>query len=249
MSIVDHGILFQDVSFRYPKRELPVLTNVSFNLHSGKRYGFVGHTGSGKTTITRLLLRQFELENGQGKITIGGASISELSRDYIRSLISYVQQDPSFPFRTVREIIALGKPNAREEEIVSAAKKASCHDFIINRLEHGYDTKVGERGVKLSGGERQRLAIAAAFLKDAPILILDEPTSALDSETEEAIERVLKAMKDKTLIVIAHRLTTVSNLDEIIVLKNGTVEEQGSHSDLLEKDGAYASFWKKQFHI
>ncbi len=249
VSIVDHGILFQDVSFRYPKRELPVLTNVSFNLHSGKRYGFVGHTGSGKTTITRLLLRQFELENGQGKITIGGASISELSRDYIRSLISYVQQDPSFPFRTVREIIALGKPNAREEEIVSAAKKASCHDFIINRLEHGYDTKVGERGVKLSGGERQRLAIAAAFLKDAPILILDEPTSALDSETEEAIERVLKAMKDKTLIVIAHRLTTVSNLDEIIVLKNGTVEEQGSHSDLLEKDGAYASFWKKQFHI
>ena len=246
--IIDHSVAFNNVKFHYPDRIQTVLSDVTFTIPSGSRFGVIGTTGSGKTTITRLLLRQFELSKDCGDIVIGGVSISKLSRDDVRKMISYVPQDPQFPFRSVRDIIALGKHDATDEEIIEAAKKASCHDFIIEQLDYGYNTKVGERGVKLSGGQRQRLAIAAAFLKDALIIILDEPTAALDSETEEAIQQVLKTMKNKTLIVIAHRLTTIAELDEIIVLKNGSVCEQGSHRFLIEKNGVYASFWKKQFH-
>ena len=248
-TITSHEILFSHVCFAYKKRAQLVLNDVSLILESGKRYGVVGRTGSGKTTITRLLLRQFELQESGGEICIDGVSIATVTKRELRALISYVPQDPHFPFRTVREIIAFGNPEATNEEIIHAAKQAECHDFIIEHLEYGYDTKVGERGIKLSGGQRQRLAIAAAFLKNAPILILDEPTAALDSETEEAIQRVLKKMEGKTLIVIAHRLSTVAELDEIIVLKNGSVIEKGSHSCLISQNGAYASFWKKQFHV
>lgn len=247
-SMQSYDIDFSQVQFSYPQRSISVLNDVSFTLEAGKRYGVIGKTGSGKTTITRLLLRQFDLVGNSGSIRIGGISIYDLPVHELRQLISYVPQDPHFPFRTVREIIAFGKPDATDEEIIQAAKKASCYDFIIEHLEYGFETKVGEQGVKLSGGQRQRLAIAAALLKDAPILILDEPTAALDSETEEAIQMVLKTMKGKTMIVIAHRLTTVAELDEIIVLKNGTVAERGSHSNLLSENGVYASFWKKQFH-
>lgn len=242
-------IEFNQVRFSYPSRSVYVLKGISLFIESGKRYGIVGSTGSGKTSMTRLLLRQFDISDDCGDIRIGGISIYEIPKYDLRRLISYVPQDPHFPFRSVRDIIAFGNEDATDEQILEASRNASCHNFIIEDLEHGYDTMIGEKGVKLSGGQRQRLAIAAAFLKDAPIVILDEPTSALDSETEEAIQNVLRAMKNKTMIVIAHRLTTVSGLDEIIVLKNGTVEEQGSHSDLLEQNGAYASFWKKQFHI
>ena len=242
-------ILFSNVRFMYPERNVSVLKDFTVLLEAGRRYGIIGTTGAGKTTLTRLLLRQFELQKDWGQISIGGVSIAELSKNELRSLISYVPQDPNFPFRSVREIIAFGKPDATDEEIIHASKQASCHDFIIEQLESGYDTKVGERGVKLSGGQRQRLAIAAAFLKDAPIIILDEPTSALDSETAGAIQRVLKNMKNKTLIVIAHRLSTIVNLDEIIVLNEGMVEEKGKHSVLLEHDGMYADFWRKEFEI
>lgn len=242
-------IQFDNVRFSYPGRSIDVLKGISFHIESGKRYGIVGSTGSGKTSMTRLLLRQFDISEECGDIRIGGVSIYDIPVYDLRRLISYVPQDPHFPFRSIRDIIAFGNEDATDEQIIEASRNASCHNFIIEDLEYGYDTMIGEKGVKLSGGQRQRLAIAAAFLKDAPIVILDEPTSALDSETEEAIQNVLRSMKNKTMIVIAHRLTTVSGLDEIIVLKNGTVEEQGSHSFLLNKDGAYASFWKKQFHL
>ncbi len=246
--VKNYDINFSNVSFSYPNRNVMVLKEISFDLKAGKRYGMVGRTGSGKTTITRLLLKQFNI--AEGCISIGGISISQISKyDFLR-LISYVPQDPHFPFRTVREIISFGKPGASKEEIVEAAKKAACHDFIMSDLENGYETLVGERGVKLSGGQRQRLAIAAAFLRDAPIFIFDEPTSALDSETEEVIQKVLKDMEGKTMIVIAHRLSTVSELDEIIVLENGNIKEKGTHSELLEKkNGVYNGFWKKQFHL
>ena len=239
-------INFSNIHFTYPEKAEKVLHGTSFVLEEGKRYGMVGKTGSGKSTITRLLIRQHDIESGDGVITIGGVSIYDVSKSDLCSLISWVPQDPHFPFRTIRDIISFGNSKASEEKIIHAAKQAACHDFIV-KLEKGYDTNVGERGVKLSGGERQRLALAAAILKDAPIFILDEPTSALDSETEDAIQNVLSGMPNKTMIVIAHRLSTVAELDEILVLRDGNISERGSHADLIYKNGQYASLWKKQF--
>ena len=217
----------------------------SLEIKPGEKIGLVGASGSGKTTLTKLLLRFADIDSG--KITIDGQDISEVTQASLRTKIAYVPQEPLLFHRSVRENIAYGRPDATDAEIEEAAKKAGAYDFIIG-LKDGFDTMVGERGIKLSGGQRQRVAIARAILKDAPILVLDEATSALDSESEALIQKSLKTlMENRTSIVIAHRLSTIAKLDRIIVLKNGKIVEDGSHDELINKKrGVYAKLWARQ---
>ena len=217
----------------------------SLEIKPGEKIGLVGTSGSGKTTLTKLLLRFADIDSG--KITIDGQDISEVTQASLRAKIAYVPQEPLLFHRSVRENIAYGRPDATDAEIEEAAKKAGAYDFIVG-LKDGFDTMVGERGIKLSGGQRQRVAIARAILKDAPILVLDEATSALDSESEALIQKSLKTlMENRTSIVIAHRLSTIAKLDRIIVLKNGKIVEDGSHDELINKKrGVYAKLWARQ---
>ena len=217
----------------------------SLDIKPGEKIGLVGASGSGKTTLTKLLLRFADIDSG--KITIDGQDISEVTQASLRAKIAYVPQEPLLFHRSVRENIAYGRPDATDAEIEEAAKKAGAYDFIVG-LEDGFDTMVGERGIKLSGGQRQRVAIARAILKDAPILVLDEATSALDSESEALIQKSLETlMKNRTSIVIAHRLSTIAKLDRIIVLKDGKIVEDGSHDELINKKrGVYAKLWARQ---
>lgn len=204
----------------------------------------VGRSGSGKTTLTRLLLRLEDIQ--EGRILIDGQDISEVTQVSLRRQIAYVPQEPLLFHRTIAENIAYGRPQATTEEIRQAAREANALEFI-EKLPEGFDTITGERGVKLSGGQRQRIAIARAILTNAPILVLDEATSALDSESEKMIQDALvNLMKDRTSIVIAHRLSTVSSLDRIIVLKDGKIEEDGTHEQLLKNNGEYAGLWEHQ---
>jgi ATP-binding cassette subfamily B protein len=238
-----NGITFSNVTFGY-SNGVQALQNFSFNFVAGRKYGLIGKTGSGKSTLTKLILRAYS--KYEGVIQVCDESIDSINKLMLRSWISYVPQDPQFPSWTIREIIRMGKPSATDEEIRSAAEKASC-DFIWEKFPLGFDTKVGERGIKLSGGERQRLAIAAAILKDAPIVIMDEPTSALDAETEESIQIAIKKhFEGKTLIVIAHRLATTAILDEIILLENGKVKDFGPHESLLLTSDDYKKIWELQ---
>lgn len=217
----------------------------SLEIKPGEKIGLVGASGSGKTTLTKLLLRFADIDSG--KITIDGQDISEVTQASLRAKIAYVPQEPLLFHRSVRENIAYGRPDATDAEIEEAAKKAGAYDFIVG-LKDGFDTMVGERGIKLSGGQRQRVAIARAILKDAPILVLDEATSALDSESEALIQKSLETlMENRTSIVIAHRLSTIAKLDRIIVLKNGKIVEDGSHDELINKKrGVYAKLWARQ---
>ena len=217
----------------------------SLDIKPGEKIGLVGASGSGKTTLTKLLLRFADIDSG--KITIDGQDISEVTQASLRAKIAYVPQEPLLFHRSVRENIAYGRPDATDAEIEEAAKKAGAYDFIVG-LEDGFDTMVGERGIKLSGGQRQRVAIARAILKDAPILVLDEATSALDSESEALIQKSLETlMENRTSIVIAHRLSTIAKLDRIIVLKDGKIVEDGSHDELINKKrGVYAKLWARQ---
>ena len=217
----------------------------SLEIKPGEKIGLVGASGSGKTTLTKLLLRFADIDSG--KITIDGQDISEVTQASLRAKIAYVPQEPLLFHRSVRENIAYGRPDATDAEIEEAAKKAGAYDFIVG-LKDGFDTMVGERGIKLSGGQRQRVAIARAILKDAPILVLDEATSALDSESEALIQKSLETlMKNRTSIVIAHRLSTIAKLDRIIVLKDGKIVEDGSHDELINKKrGVYAKLWARQ---
>ena len=217
----------------------------SLDIKPGEKIGLVGASGSGKTTLTKLLLRFADIDSG--KITIDGQDISEVTQASLRAKIAYVPQEPLLFHRSVRENIAYGRPDATDAEIEEAAKKAGAYDFIIG-LKDGFDTMVGERGIKLSGGQRQRVAIARAILKDAPILVLDEATSALDSESEALIQKSLETlMENRTSIVIAHRLSTIAKLDRIIVLKDGKIVEDGSHDELINKKrGVYAKLWARQ---
>ena len=217
----------------------------SLDIKPGEKIGLVGASGSGKTTLTKLLLRFADIDSG--KITIDGQDISEVTQASLRAKIAYVPQEPLLFHRSVRENIAYGRPDAADTEIEEAAKKAGAYDFIVG-LKDGFDTMVGERGIKLSGGQRQRVAIARAILKDAPILVLDEATSALDSESEALIQKSLETlMENRTSIVIAHRLSTIAKLDRIIVLKNGKIVEDGSHDKLINKKrGVYAKLWARQ---
>ena len=238
------NIEFDRVSFGYADGET-VFEDFSLAIRDGEKVGVVGPSGAGKSTVTKLLLRFVDPHSG--KILIDGQDIKRIRQDDLRSHISYVPQEPMLFHRSIRENIAYGKPDASDEAVIAAAKKAEAHDFI-SRLPNGYDTLVGERGVKLSGGERQRVAIARAILKDAEILVLDEATSSLDSESEHAIQEALDdLMSGKTAVVIAHRLSTIRKLDRIIVLnRGGKIEEEGSHDTLLAKSGLYAHLWNRQ---
>lgn len=244
---MDKGaIAFKDMSFTHPESNENdgLFQHLSLNIKAGEKIGLVGHSGSGKTTLTKLLLRFNDVDSGE--ILIDGQNIATVSQDDLRSRIAYIPQEPLLFHRSIRENIAYGRPHATDEEIRAAASKAYATDFI-DKLPKGFETLVGERGVKLSGGQRQRVVIARAILKDAPILVLDEATSALDSESEKFIQAALmELMKKRTAIVIAHRLSTVQKMDRILVLDNGIITEQGSHQELLAKKGTYAKLWAHQ---
>lgn len=238
------SIRFNRVSFRYPDGE-NVFEDFNLSVRDGEKVGIVGPSGAGKSTVTKLLLRFVDPQSGA--ISIDGQNICNVRQDDLRSHIAYVPQEPMLFHRSIRENIAYGRPGASDEDVIAAARKAEAHEFI-SRLPKGYDTLVGERGVKLSGGERQRIAIARAILKDAEILVLDEATSSLDSESEHAIQEALDdLMSGKTAVIIAHRLSTIRKLDRIVVLnRDGKVEEEGTHDELLAKGGLYASLWNRQ---
>lgn len=240
------AIDFCNVDFHYADARIEDAVFRGFNLHipAGQRVGLVGRSGSGKTTLTTLLLRLADLSGG--RIKIDGQDIAHVSQVSLRQHIAYVPQEPLLFHRTVRENIAYGRPDATENEILRAAREANALEFI-ERLPRGLDTQVGERGVKLSGGQRQRIAIARAILMDAPILVLDEATSALDSESEKLIQDALEnLMRDRTSLVIAHRLSTVAALDRIVVIRDGEIVEDGRHADLVDAGGEYAQLWSRQ---
>lgn len=235
-------IKWKDVTFEFGKNK--VFDGFELTIPAGQRVGLVGPSGAGKTTFVSLLLRQHDIDSGV--IEIDGQDISQVTQDSLREQIAVVPQEPLLFHRSIRENIAYGKPDATENEIMAVARQAQAHDFI-RELPEGYDTLVGERGVKLSGGQKQRVAIARAMLKDAPILVLDEATSALDSESEVAIQKALhRLMERKTVVAIAHRLSTLREMDRIIVLENGKIVEDGSHDALVEYGGVYARLWEHQ---
>lgn len=237
-------IAIDNVTFQHKDGKKPVFENLTLTIPAGQRVGIVGVSGSGKTTLTRLLMRF--VDPNEGSIKIDGTSISEVAQSSLRDAISYVPQEPLLFHRSISENIGYSRADATEKMIKRAAKDSHADEFI-SELADGYDTLVGERGVKLSGGQRQRVAIARAILKDAPILILDEATSALDSESEKLIQDALtRLMRGKTSVLIAHRLSTIASLDRIIVLEKGKIIEDGSHRQLLAKKGMYAKLWSRQ---
>lgn len=239
------AIEFKDVTFTHNGSDDAVFKKLNLHIKPGEKIGLVGHSGSGKSTFTRLLMRFSDIDDGE--VLIDGQNIAHITQDDLHTQIAYVPQEPLLFHRSIRENIAYGKTGASQKEVEEAARMASAHDFIA-ALPQGYDTLVGERGVKLSGGQRQRIAIARALLKDAPILALDEATSALDSESEVLIQKALwKLMEGRTAIVIAHRLSTIQKMDRIIVLDTGRIVEQGSHKELIaKKNGTYAKLWAHQ---
>lgn len=237
-------IVFNNVRF-YFSEERPLLENYSLEIAAGEKIALVGSSGAGKSTITKLLLRLYDVK--EGSIQIDGQDIRNVTQESLREAISFVPQEPVLFHRTLRENIAYGRRDASEAEIIEAAKRAHCHEFIT-ALPQGYDTLVGERGIKLSGGERQRVAIARAILKNAPILVLDEATSSLDSESEALIQDALaKLMEGKTVIAIAHRLSTIMKMDRIIVMEHGKVTLSGTHGELLaQESNLYKKLWSIQ---
>ncbi|MHA1542772.1 MAG: ABC transporter ATP-binding protein [Candidatus Hodarchaeales archaeon] len=241
---VQGSITFKNVNFSYKERE-SVFSNFSVNIESGQTVAFVGSTGSGKTTIVKLLLRLYDPNSGG--LYLDGINLKDLNMQDLRKGIGLVSQDTFLIDGTVKENIAYGKVNPSMDSIIEAAKIAEVHDFIVNTLPDGYDTLVGERGQRLSGGQRQRISIARAILKDPPILVLDEATSSVDNETEAAIQRSLeKIIVDRTTILIAHRLSTIRNADKIYVIENGNIIEQGTHEELVKANKLYTNLWNVQ---
>jgi ATP-binding cassette subfamily B protein len=241
---VDGGeVVFDEVRFAYDASR-PILKGVSFRVAPGETLALVGPSGSGKSTIGRLLFRFYDVTGGA--IRIDGQDLRDVTQDSLHAQIGVVPQDTVLFNDTIRYNIAYGQPEADEEAVVAAARAAKIHDFIMG-LPEGYDTQVGERGLKLSGGEKQRVGIARTLLKDPPILLLDEATSALDTETEQSIQSELKMMgQGRSVITIAHRLSTIVDSDRILVLQDGEVVEQGTHESLLAAGGRYAALWARQ---
>ncbi len=238
------NIVFENVSFSYNEAH-NVLNHINIKIPSGKKVALVGPSGGGKTTLCSLIPRFYEIN--EGMVTLDGIDLRHIKLKSLRSAIGIVQQDVYMFSGSIKENIAYGKPEASDDEIIEAAKKANIHDFII-KLTDGYDSYVGERGVKLSGGQKQRISIARVFLKNPTILILDEATSALDNESERFIQKSLEELaKNRTTLIIAHRLSTIRNADEIIVLTDEGIKETGNHRDLLEQNGLYAYFYNMQF--
>jgi len=248
LTVSQGAISFDNVSFTYDKHG-SVIREMNLDLQPGEKVGLIGRSGAGKTTMMNILLRLYDIESGT--LTIDGQDIAKVTQESLRSQIAVVTQDTSLLHRSVRDNIAYGRPEATDEAIIAAAKRANAHEFIMELEDSNgnkdYDAQVGERGVKLSGGQRQRIAIARVFLKDAPILILDEATSALDSEVEAIIqEQLFNLMEGKTVLAIAHRLSTIANMDRLIVLDDGRIVEQGTHDQLVNASGLYASLWARQ---
>ena len=242
------AIRFENVRFHYGKRG-GVIDDLSFRIAPGEKVGLVGRSGAGKSTLVNLLLRFYDVESG--RILIDGQDIAAMTQDSLRQQIGMVTQDTSLLHRSIGENILYGRPDATVEAMIAAAKQAHAHEFVMGLTDpdgrKGYDTLVGERGVKLSGGQRQRIAIARVLLKNAPILVLDEATSALDSEVEAAIQENFQTlMEGKTVIAVAHRLSTIAAMDRLIVLEDGDIAEMGTHQELLSRGGIYAALWRRQ---
>lgn len=232
------------VSLQYNDNEAPILKDINLSIEKGETVAFVGMSGGGKSTLINLIPRFYDVTSGQ--ILIDGHNIKDFLTGSLRNQIGLVQQDNILFSDTVKENILLGRPTATDEEVVEAAKMANAHDFIMN-LPQGYDTEVGERGVKLSGGQKQRLSIARIFLNNPPILILDEATSALDLESESIIQEALDVLsKDRTTLIVAHRLSTITHADKIVVIENGHIVETGTHRELIAKQGAYEHLYSIQ---
>jgi len=243
--VVNRGeIAFKNVTFNYNETRT-VIDKMNLTISPGEKIAFIGPSSAGKTTIVKLLFRMHDLTAGQ--ITIDDQNIARVTQESLWRNVSLVPQDPLLFHRSLMENIRYGRAGATDDEVIEAARKARCHDFI-SRQEKGYETFVGERGVKLSGGERQRVAIARAILRNAPILVLDEATSSLDSESEHLIQEALEElMKGKTVLMVAHRLSTIRQTDRIIVIEDGKITEEGSHDELANKDsGTYAKLWQLQ---
>jgi ATP-binding cassette subfamily B protein len=231
------------VTYLYNENK-PLFDKLNIEIKPQEKVAIVGESGAGKSTFVKLLLRLYDVQSG--KILIDDQNIKNVKQDSLRANIAFVPQDPAMFHRTIIENIRYGNIKATDAEVIQAAKLARCHDFI-QKTEHGYQTMVGDRGIKLSGGERQRIAIARAILKNAPILVLDEATSSLDSKSEQVIQEALNnLMQNKTVIAIAHRLSTIRAMDRIIVVENGQVLEEGKHDELIEKDAHYAELWRIQ---
>jgi ABC-type multidrug transport system fused ATPase/permease subunit len=249
--VTEGNIHLDRIAFSYelpgaqePRRERNVVKGFELTIPAGQRVGLVGPSGAGKTTLMGLLMRMHDV--AEGAIRIDGQDVRDVSQQSLRQAIALIPQDTTLFHRNLLENIRYGRPGASDEEVELAALRAHAHEFIIEQ-EHGYRTMVGERGVKLSGGQRQRIAIARAILKNAPILLLDEATSALDSHSEQIIQSAMReAMVGKTVIAIAHRLSTVMDMDRLIVLDRGRIVADGSHRELLGQGGLYAELWRKQ---
>jgi ATP-binding cassette subfamily B protein len=242
LPITSGSIHLDAVSFSYAGRS--VFTNLTLDIPAGQRVGVIGRSGAGKSTLMKILLRHYDLDSGA--IRIDGTDIASVTKESLRASIAVVPQEPALFHRTVSENIAYGRPDATREQVITASRQAQAHEFI-EALPKGYDTTVGERGVKLSGGQRQRVAIARALLKDARILLLDEATSALDSESEVLVQKaLLTLMEGRTVIAIAHRLSTLRAMDRLIIFDEGKIVEDGTHEELLAKGGLYADLWNHQ---